>query len=761
MVRKMLNDSGLSKGYWGYALQHAIYLYNRLPHSFLGGSTSPYEALFGVKPDLDGLKVWGSPCWRYISKDLRNKLEDTAKQGIFVGYHPVKAGYLVFHPQDRTCAVGRTVKFAENGILTKSSVNDDDDDPPTYPIPPTPQTETDPVTSASNHTEIAEIPPLRKLDGVDPANVLTTSRIRRPVAHDADEGYAMTGVVVAHAAVQDSTYILEPAANQWEQDVAYHHIPYIFSVDIDGDPKTLGQALQTAEKDRWIEAYDKEIDSLEKRGTWERIDALPPGARAIGFTVVMKTKRDGSGQLDKRKARIVAQGFNQIEGIDFFDTFSPVARITAFRFFISMCTILNLNVKYFDVASAFLYPYLDETIYMKAPPRKATDKPGEGFVKLLRAIYGLKQASREWYKQVATVLEGLGFMPSDADPCLFTRGEGPTFVMVLIYVDDGLVGAKDIAILAQLDQDMKRYWEIKSGDATEYIGITIVRDREKGLIDIGQRQYIIDICARFGVSGVCVTPAKTEVLKAEDGQPVDITTYQRIVGSLRFAADTTRPDIAYITGVLGSFLADPRTSHMAAAKHVLKYLNHTKHLVLRYQHDPSFTGYSYCTSAITGFSDASFAADQSTRRSVGGHCFLLGSAVVSYSSKRHTLIDTSTTESEYSELYEAAKQAIYMRKLCNALQFDLSAPILIREDNDAVIKLIKNPSAHGRTKHFDIRYKFVRERIDTGEISVEQCKTEDMVADIFTKPLGPILFNRFRSQLGLVDGRFGRSGSQA
>jgi hypothetical protein len=102
-----------------------------------------------------------------------------------------------------------------------------------------------------------------------------------------------------------------------------------------------------------------------------------------------------------------------------------------------------------------------------------------------------------------------------------------------------------------------------------------------------------------------------------------------------------------------------------------------------------------------------------------------------------------------------------MRKLCEALQFDLTAPISIREDNEAVIKLIKNPSAHGRTKHFDIRYKFVRERIDTGEISVEQCKTEDMVADIFTKPLGPILFNRFRSQLGLVDGRFGRSGSQA
>jgi Reverse transcriptase (RNA-dependent DNA polymerase) len=128
---------------------------------------------------------------------------------------------------------------------------------------------------------------------------------------------------------------------------------------------------------------------LESRGTWERVDKLPEGVKAIGFTVVMKTKRDGNGNLDKRKARITAQGFSQIEGIDFFDTFSPVARITAFRFFIAMCAVLDLNVRYFDVSSAFLYPFLEETIYMKAPPLQATDKPGEEFVRLIRAIYGL------------------------------------------------------------------------------------------------------------------------------------------------------------------------------------------------------------------------------------------------------------------------------------------------------------------------------------------------------------------------------------
>jgi KUP system potassium uptake protein len=145
---------------------------------------------------------------------------------------------------------------------------------------------------------------------------------------------------------------------------------------------------------------------------------------------------------------------------------------------------------------------------------------------------------------------------------------------------------------------------------------------------------------------------------------------------------------------------------------------------------------------------------------VGGHCFLLGGAVVAFSSKRHTLIDTSTTESEYSELYEASKQAIYVRKLCTALQFDTSTPIGIHEDNEAVVKLVKNPSSHGRTKHFDIRYKFVRERVDTKKIAIVLCKTADMVADILTKPLSSLQFAKLRRQLGLVDGRFGIPGPQ-
>ena len=275
----------------------------------------------------------------------------------------------------------------------------------------------------------------------------------------------------------------------------------------------------------------------------------------------------------------------------------------------------------------------------------------------------------------------------------------------------------------------------------------IVCEMSEGQICINQRPYIDNLVRRFGLSEACgvSTPADACVkLVADDGvsRPADPKLYQQIVGSLQYAAGGTRPDIAYAVSTIAKFCHQPTELHMTAAKRVLRYLKQTR--------DPNLTYVKDSPKAIIGYSDADWAGDVQDRRSSSGNVFLLGGGAITWSSRKQSSVALSTVEAEYMALSVATQEAVWLRQLQEELDVTEAGPTLIYEDNQVAISMAKNPVFHKRTKHVQIRYHFVREAVEQGTITLEYCRTDNMLADSFTKALARDQFEKLRAGIGLL-----------
>ena len=512
------------------------------------------------------------------------------------------------------------------------------------------------------------------------------------------------------------------------------------------DPVSFEEAMRSSEAGEWKEACQYEIDVLAKNGTWELVN-LPPGRKAVKSKWVFKLKSDG-----RYRARLVAKGLTQIPGIDFDETFSPVARFESLRMLLALAALEDWHIHQMDVKSAFLNGELEEEIYMEQPKGFIIAGQETQVCRLKKALYGFKQASRTWNLQFHGVLVGLGFTRTHADAGVYVRHQhgGEGIQIIILYVDDiTLLGTSLEGIERTKKLLSERYEMTDLGEIQSYLGMRIVRDRGNRVIEIDQSGYIQDILKRFNM-----TDANTHSTPLPSGADVhlvkysgqasssDIKHYQSFIGSLLYIQIGTRPDIAFAVSRLAQYASNPSPQHLKLAQYVLSYLAGTKDMCIRYNGAEG--------DGLHGYSDSSLGDQTDDRHSTSGFVYLLADGAIGWSSRKQRTVAQNTTEAEYMALTDAANQAVWYQSFLEELGYTCDEPIPLHGDNKGAIDLALNPVTGRRSKHIDIRYHAIREYVERGTIRLERTPTAEMLADGFTKPLARRPMQSHNEDMGLT-----------
>nr|XP_017221153.1 PREDICTED: uncharacterized mitochondrial protein AtMg00810-like [Daucus carota subsp. sativus] len=364
--------------------------------------------------------------------------------------------------------------------------------------------------------------------------------------------------------------------------------------------------------------------------------------------------------------------------------------------------------------------------------------------KLRKALYGLKQAPRAWYGKIAEFLSLCGYVMAQSDSSLFVKIREGKLAVVLVYVDDLIITGDDIEEIFQTKKNLSVRFQMKElGELKHFLGLE-VDHTENGLF-LCQQKYATDLLKRFGMlecKPVSTPMEPNAKLCAHEGKDLqDSSMYRQIVGSLIYLT-ITRPDISYSVGVISRYMQNPKKSHLEAVRRVLRYIKGTVSYGLMYKKGEDCSVLGYC--------DADYAGDHDTRRSTTGYMFMLGSGAVSWCSKRQPTVSLSTTEAEYRAAAMAAQESTWLIQLMQDLHQPVDAEIPLLCDNQSAIRLAENPVFHARTKHVEVHYHFLREKVLQGEIAMRHVATHEQVADMFTKSLSPGKYEKFRCQLGVV-----------
>ena len=488
---------------------------------------------------------------------------------------------------------------------------------------------------------------------------------------------------------------------------------------------------------------DAEIQSLVVNGTWEAA-VLPSGRKAVASKWVFDVKTNPDGSLQRYKARLVAKGFSQIQGLDYQHTFAPVTTLTTIRVLLVIAFNQGYDLHYVDIKTAFLHSELEEEIYLQKPPG-IPGTSSKDVLRLKKSIYGLKQAAHDWF---STLIEALltisDLQQSKTDSCLLV-GTGSKFVAIAIYVDDILLVTEekeDMTRICKFIADKFRLGE--EGPVTSFLKVRIKATDES--LKLSSYPYEEKLLAEFEMSscnGVS-TPCTPDILRSTDhgeAEFQDSKQYRSLIGSLLYLANTTRPDICFAVSKLSSFVQRPLVSHWVSAKRVLRYIKATLGKI-------EITFNQRAELKLEGFVDADWAGDKHDRKSQTGYvCYLAGS-IISWKSKKQTCTALSTMEAEYIALCEASKEALFLRKLLQEIGYSQEEPTTIFEDNQPCIQFTnKCSSNHTRSKHIDLRYHFVKNRVEAEELKLKQVPSANNTADIFTKPLPGPKFEELRTRL--------------
>ncbi|KAK8942669.1 hypothetical protein KSP39_PZI009511 [Platanthera zijinensis] len=514
------------------------------------------------------------------------------------------------------------------------------------------------------------------------------------------------------------------------------HLSFLSQVE----PKKFEEANSDAS---WILAMEEELNQFKRCKVWTLVPR-PKHKNVIGTKWVYRNKMDEDGTIIKNKARLVAKGYRQEEGIDFDQTYAPVARLEAIRLFLAYAALKGFTVYQMDVKSAFLNGNIKEEVYVEQPPG-FVDSTFPNYVYLLqKALYGLKQAPRAWYETLSTFLLENKFTRGKIDKTLFLREIKGKILLVQIYVDDIIFGSTDNNLCKKFSKLMQGKFEMSSmGELKYFLGLQ-VKQSEDGIF-ISQTKFTKELLKKFGMENA--TSMRTPMASAmsldkdEKGKPFDETKYRSIIGSLLYLT-ASRPDIMFSTCVCARFQVNSKESHYIAAKRILRYLKGTPNLGLWYPRSND--------SELIGFSDADFAGSKDDRKSTSGTCQFLGRRLISWSSKKQNCVVISTAESEYISAGSCCAQLLWIKNQFEDYNMKFqNIPLFC--DSSSAIAIANNPVSHSRTKHIELRYHFIREHVENGDIDLQYVSTDRQVADIFTKPLDESKFSFFKTELGLLN----------
>ena len=773
-ARSMLQHAGLGKQFWEDAVRNAVRIRNVMPSNSLKGQV-PHTLLKKEKPNISNFKVFGCDCFALIASEDRKKWDAKADRCINLGPSDDEMGYFVFRMRDRRILKRRDVTFMESSFRNARTLREDPSGEsqiaerltaemyfPRLQITPPEDCAVDCVGSEQTSCESNETESSQSLNHGDVLEeeeelpLRRSARIRRNPERwweacrdtSCDNGQM-------HEPEDESGCdedVVSGKENLSEEDAALK-VGGFEPLSIE-EPENVSQALSGPQAEEWRNAMDAEIKSILDNHTYSLV-SLPNGRKPIGCRFVFKVERKSDGSIDRFKARLVAQGFGQREGLDYNKTFAPVVKATSVRTFLSIAAILDLDLRHLDVKTAFLNGEIEEDIYMKQPPGYESQKGNGSLVcKLHKALYGLKQSPREWNKVLNRFIEELGFTRCASDQCMYVmRTSDNKLLMLNVHVDDMIIASspgarKEVEDIVNAFKGRFKMSDL--GELSFFLGWEVHRDREQKKLWISQRRYVEDILERFHMKDCksSKTPlppniqlSKTPVSEAAQvAEDMRLTPYAEAVGSLIYLAMSTRPDLAFAVSLTSRFMSCPNGEHWNAVKHIFRYLRGT-------------TNYRMCLGGsqvlLYGFSDSDFANDKESRRSVTGYVCKIGDGIVSWKSKKQQTIAQSTCEAEYMALSDAAKEVMWLRQLLCQLGFPQQAATILKGDNQGANVHAEDPKHHSRMKHIDVRYHYVREKYRLGHIKVEYVPTKENEADLLTKSLnpGPFLYLRNNMQI--------------
>ncbi|KAJ0466898.1 putative RNA-directed DNA polymerase [Helianthus annuus] len=496
-------------------------------------------------------------------------------------------------------------------------------------------------------------------------------------------------------------------------------------------------------EDHWKKAMDCEIASIEKNKTWKLVNP-PPNVKPIGVKWVYKVKKDAKGSIIKYKARLVAKGYVQRFGIDYEEVFAPVARIETVRLMLALAANRGWEVHHLDVKSAFLHGELKEDVYVHQPEGYVKRGQERQVYKLIKALYGLRQAPRAWNTRLDSALKELGFTRCKHEQAIYRRERNQRLLLVCTYVDDLIVIGATSQDIVDFKKQMEARFEMSDlGLLQYYLGIE-VNQGVRG-ISIKQSGYATKVLKQFGLweSNSTQFPLDPglKLTKKDEAKKTDPTEYRKVVGCLRYLTHT-RPDLCYSVGYVSRFMQEPTQTHAQAVKQILRYLKGSIDLGIFYLNGG--------TKTLHGFSDSSHSVDDDDGRSTTGIVFYYGDAPITWSSQKQSTVALSSCEAEFMAATSAACQALWLRGLLSEITGETEKVVTLRVDNLSAIALMKNPVFHERSKHIHTRYHFIRECVEREQIEVEHVSGDLQRADILTKVLARLKFIEMRGLIGVT-----------
>ena len=764
-ARSMMQHASLPRVFWGEAVSHAAKIRNMFfcPKD---ATATPYEVMRGIKPNVSHLRVFGCLAWHHIPKDNRRKLDAKSEPGILIGCYE-NSQYKIWIPSRNVAVLSRDVTFSEDVF-------------PGEKISQWPESEDDVVmdsfdVSAPSAPRAAALAPPEKsvpMAGSDPHACTKRTpepNVLREVGVTSEEHENLTYYperVEGEGTPEDIPNLIEDEPDSDDDDAMEDPVPSRDEPDEsegrryplrsraqtsffspasanqavtnsdDAEPDTVDEALSMPDGRSWRDAIESELKSLDEHSTWVP-SKLPTGVKPLSTRFVFKRKFDESGELIRHKARLVVRGFLQgnVE-----NTYSPVVEFTTIRTALALAVEKGHVIHQMDVKTAFLHGKIDEDVYV-TPPEGMDIFEDHEVLKLQRGLYGLKQAPRLWNERWREVMEALGFQMLTSDNCAFKRDS----TLVLLYVDDIIIISPALQEVTLVKTQLSGHLDVKDMGALHFFrGINFCRHEEGAWLS--QEAYTKEVLRRYGMSNC--KPMATPMIEIGTAQRTNGDTsalsdshqYQEVIGSLLFLATRTRPDICAAVGILCRYTSAPTAENWVQLKRVLRYLRATTKYGLRIW---------ISSEPLVAYCDADWGGCRTDRKSTTGYLMTLGGSCISWRTMKQKCIALSTTEAEFIAMSEAAKELIWLRNLLSELGEVHNGPTIMFGDKQGA--QVWGPEGVRRAKHVAIRANYGKEQVDRNVITLAYCPSATLTADVLTKPLLRVAFEKHRNACGVLE----------